>query len=100
MLWSCKRLCTVLDKQHSGQKQADLVWYAHVSDQLQKTGFQPLKSDECVIVQGKCVVVLSDKTFTDKAIKDLISAGLKIEDQGYPSDYVVVIIKDNDDGFI
>ena len=38
-----------------------------------------------------------DKTLIDKAIKDLIAAGLKIEGLGYPSDYVVVNMKKNSD---
>ena len=41
-----------------GQKQAGLVWFAHISDRLLEIGFQPLKSDECVFVHGKCVFVL------------------------------------------
>ena len=67
------------------QKQAGLVW----ADRLQEIGFQPLKSDEYVFVCSKCVFVLHvddgifmspDKTLIDKAIKDFIAAGLKIED--------------------
>ena len=82
-----------------GQKQAGLIWYSHVSDLLQEIGF-------CVFVCGKCVFVLyvddgicmsPDKMLIDKAIKDLIGVGLKIEDQRYPSNYVGVNIKKNDD---
>ena len=68
-----------------------------------------MKSDECVIVCSKYVLVLyvddgifmsSGNTLIDKAINDLIAAGLKIEDQGYPSDYVGINIKQNDDGSV
>ena len=38
-----------------------------------------------------------DKNLIDKAIKDLIAVRLKIEDQGYPLDYVGVNIKNNED---
>ena len=66
-----------------------------------------MKSDECVFVHGKCVFVLyvdngiimsPDKKLIDKAIEDFIAVGLKIKDQGYPSDYVGVNIKKNKDG--
>ena len=36
----------------------------------------------------------------DEAIRDMISVGLKIEDQGFPADYVVVNIKRSNDGSI
>ena len=86
------------------QKQLGLVLYAYISDRLQEIKFQPLKSDECVFIHGKCVFdvyvdggifMCPDKRFIDKAIKDLQAAGLKIEDQGYPSDHVGVKIKQN-----
>ena len=40
------------------------------------------------------------RTLIEKAIKDVIAVGLKIEDQGYPSDYVGINIKQNNDGSI
>ena len=92
-----------------GQKQAGLVWNSHILDKLGRIGFQPLKSDECVFVHSKCVFVLyvddgiflsPDKNLIDKAIKDLIAVGLKIEGQGYPSNYIGVNIKKNEKGSI
>ena len=68
-----------------------------------------MKSDECGFVHSKWVFVLRvvdvifispDKTLIDNVIKDLIAARLKIEEQGYPSDYICVNIKKNDDGNI
>ena len=38
-------------------KQAGFVWCAHISDVLQEILFQPLRSDECVFVHGKCVFI-------------------------------------------
>ena len=65
-----------------------------------------MKNDECVFVHSTCVFVLyvddgifmsHDKTLIDKAIEDLIAAGLKIEEQGYPSEYIGVNVEKNDD---
>ena len=83
--------------------------YSHILDRLQGIGFQPSKSDECIFVLGICVFVLyfddgifmsPDKNLIDKAIKDLIAVGLKIEDRRNPSNYVGVNIKKNEDGNI
>ena len=43
------------------------------------------------------IFMSSDKNFIDKAIKNLMVVGLKIEEQGYPLDYVGVNIKKNED---
>ena len=74
-----------------------------------KNQIKPLKSDECVFVHGKCVFVLyvddgifmsPEIIYIDKAIEDLIPAGIKVKDQGYSFDNVVVNIKKSDDGSI
>ena len=68
-----------------------------------------MTSDECVFVWGKVIFVayIDDGFFLsphphliDEAIRDLISVGLKIEDQGFPADYVGVNIKRNNGGII
>ena len=65
-----------------------------------------LVSDECVFAKEKVIFVayVDDGIFQsphphliDEAIRDLISVGLKIEDQGFPVDYVGVSIKHNKD---
>ena len=46
------------------------------------------------------IFVSPDKNLIDKTIQDLIAVILKIEDQGYPLDYIGVNIKKNEDGSI
>ena len=76
---------------------------------MQEINFQHLVSDECVFAREKVIFVayVEDGIFLclhphliDEHIRDLISVGLKIEDQGFPVDYVRVNIKNNNDGSI
>ena len=75
---------------------------------MQEINFQHLVSDECVFVREKVIfVAYVEEIFLsphphliDEAIRDLISVGLKIEDQGLPADYAGVNIKHNNDGSI
>ena len=76
---------------------------------MHKTNFKHPVSGDCVVVRGKlflsCMLMteffLSPHTcLINKAIQDLLHVGLKIDDQGFPSNYVVVNVKHNKDGSI
>ena len=101
MVWFCKR---ALDNTIYGQKQAGLEWYDHISDRIWEIGFLPLRGDKFVIIHGKCVfafyvddsILMSpEKLLIDNATQKLNALGLKMEDQGYSSDYFGINIKQN-----
>jgi hypothetical protein len=88
-----------------GQKQAGRVWNQYLVKKLHDIGFEPSSIDESVFYKGLCIfiVYVDDGIFVspkqdlvDQAIKDLTNIGLKLEDQGYPSDYVGVNINRRD----
>ena len=77
-----------------GQKQVGKVFADYRDEKLQEINFKCLVSDECVFVRDKVIVVayVDDVILInpcphliDEAIRDLISVGLKIEEQGFPA---------------
>jgi hypothetical protein len=85
-----------------GQKQAGRVWNQYMVDKLREIGFRQSQVDKCIFYCDDIIfiVYLDDKLFfgTDDdtltlIIRQLKNAGLNIEDQGHPADYVGVNIK-------
>jgi hypothetical protein len=54
------------------QKPAGREWYLHLKKKLDKTGFKPSSSDECVFYYGKTIFIV----YTD----DIIIMGLDKEE--------------------
>ncbi|KAL7474595.1 hypothetical protein ACHAW6_000565, partial [Cyclotella cf. meneghiniana] len=84
------------------QKQAGCVWNQYMTDKLHDIGFQQSQIDEYVFYHDDIIFILyrddglffgnHDATLT-LIIRQLKKAGIKIEDQGHPADYVEVNIK-------
>jgi hypothetical protein len=90
-----------------GQKQAGRVWNEFLSSKLTSLGYKASLIDDCVFYKDDIIfmVYVDDGIFlgaNDKqlinAIQDIQNAGLNIEDQGHPSDYVGVNVRKNKDG--
>ena len=84
------------------QKQAGRVWNQYMVDKLQEISFKQSKIDECVFYHDDVIfiVYVDDRLFFGNdddtltwIIKQLKDAGLNMEDQGHPADYVGVNIK-------
>ena len=104
-----KKAVLKLIKNLYGQKQAGRVWFKHLTSKLKKIGFEPSEVDECIFYKGSCVfffyvddgIFLSpDKTEVSKAIDDLKSTGLDLEDRGNISDYLGINFNYETDGTI
>jgi hypothetical protein len=84
-----------------GQKQAGRVWNGYMVTKPLDIGFQQLEVDECLFYKGDISFIFyvddgifsgsNDAQLTD-IIKQLKNAGLDVEDQGHPADYVGVNI--------
>ena len=90
-----------------GQKQAGRVWNQYMTDKLRDIGFQQSQIDECVFYRDDIIFIVyvddglffgSDDDVLTQVISKLKEAGLNIEDQGHPADYVGVNIKKAQDG--
>ncbi|KAL7480291.1 hypothetical protein ACHAW6_005987 [Cyclotella cf. meneghiniana] len=89
-----------------GQKQAGRVWNQYMTDKLRNIGFQQSQVDECVFYCNDVILIVymddglffgsHDNTLT-LIIKQLKDAGLNVEDQGHPADYVGVNIRNSRD---
>ena len=84
-----------------GQKQAGRVWNHYLVMHLLKIGFIQSKIDECVFYRKMVIfiVYVDDGIFAAivesdiyEAMADLANAGLDLEDQGSPADYIGVNI--------
>ena len=84
------------------QKQAGKVWYGCLCDTLEDIGFQQSKVDHIVYYQNNLVFLAyvdagifidPDDKAIDKAIQNILSAGLGIQDNGHLSDYMGVNIQ-------
>ena len=91
-----------------GQKQAGNVWADFLSENLFKIGFKRIKIDECMFYRGNIVFLVYvddgiffslDRTSINNVIKELQYSKLKLEDKGYPADYVGVNIKNQGDRY-
>lgn len=80
-----------------GQKQAGWVWNKHLYSKLLKHDYHQSSIDECVYYKNSTIFIcyIDDGLFLGKsdcqllkAIQELQSLGLDIEDQGHPADYV------------
>ncbi len=85
-----------------GQKQAGRVWNEYLVEKLCSIGFKPSLIDDCVFYRDDIIfmVYVNDGIFLGKddeqlktVIREIQGIGLNIEDQGHPSDYVGVNIK-------
>jgi hypothetical protein len=92
-----------------GQKQAGRVWNGYLCEKLRDIGFQPSLIDDCVFYRGNVIFIVyvddgifigADDDEITKAIREIREAGLDIEDQGHPADYVGVSIKKHRNGYI
>ena len=92
-----------------GQKQAGRVWNTYLVEKLREIGFKTSNIDECVLYRDNVIFILyvDDGIFMCKqdekitqVIEDIRKAGLNIDDQGHPADYVGVNIKQHPNGFI
>ncbi len=96
-----------LQKNIYGQKQAGRVWNEYLVEKLISLGYKSSMIDDCVFFSGDIVfmVYVDDGIFLgpddeklQSAICEIQEAGLNIEDQGHPADYVGVNIKKIKDG--
>jgi hypothetical protein len=92
-----------------GQKQAGRVWNSYLVEKLRSIGFQPSLIDECVFFRDDIIfiVYVDDGIFlgpNDQSLNNVIheisAAGLDIEDQGHPADYVGVTITKHSNGCV
>jgi hypothetical protein len=84
-----------------GQKQAGRVWNSFLVEKLLGIGFQQSMIDECVFYCNDVIFIVyvdvgifmgpNDHKISD-VIKEIKKAGLDIEDQGHPADYVGLTI--------
>ena len=91
------------------QMQGGRVWNGYLVDKLTSLGFQSSSIDECVLYKDDVIFIVyvddgifvgSDDAKITSLIKQLGQAGLDVEDQGDPADYVGVSIKRSSDGNI
>jgi len=90
-----------------GQKQAGHVWNSYQVEKLCSIGFQPSLIDECVFFRDDVIFIMyvddgiflgpNDQRLTN-IIREIRKAGLDIEDQGHPVDYVGVTITKHNNG--
>ena len=101
MSWSLRNLY--------GQKQAGRVWNEYLIEKLRSIGFTQSLIDECVFYCDDVIfiVYVDDGIFVGSSeaqlaniVTELRNIGLDIEDQGHPSDYVGVNIKQLANGSI
>jgi hypothetical protein len=91
-----------LEKNIYGQKQAGHVWNSFLVDKLTSLGFTPSFINDCVFFRNNIIFMVyvddgillgtNDSKLQD-AIKEIQDSGLSIEDQSHPADYVGVNIK-------
>jgi hypothetical protein len=90
-----------------GQKQAGRVWNEFLVDELSSLGYKSLMIDDCVFFKDDVIFMVyvdygiflcPNDEVLKQAIRDIQNAGLNIEDQGHPADYVGVNIKRTRDG--
>ena len=90
-----------------GQKQAGRVWNQYLVDKLRSLGFEQSLVDECVFYRGTTIFIVyvddgivldADESKLSTFVKELQEAGLNVEDQGHPADYVGVNIKKDQHG--
>eukprot|EP00804_Cyclotella_cryptica_P018847 CCRYP_018299-RD/>CCRYP_018299-RD protein AED:0.38 eAED:0.38 QI:0/-1/0/1/-1/1/1/0/160 len=92
-----------------GQKHAGCVWNSYLVDKLRSIGFQPSLIDECIFFCDDVIFIVyvddgiflgpNDQSLTN-VIREISAAGLDIEDQGHPADYVGVTITKHSNGCI
>ena len=105
--WNSKDYVLKLLANLYGQKQAGRVWNQYMVDKLQKNGFQQSQIEKCVFYHNDIIFIVyvdaglffstNDDTLT-VIIRQPRNAGLNIEDQGHPADYIGVNIKKTRDG--
>ena len=92
-----------------GQKQAGRVWNEYLVSKLRSIGFTQSLIDECVFYRDNVIfiVYVDDGIFVGSSVDQLANIvtelrniGLDVEDQGHPSDYVGVNIKQLSNGSI
>ena len=92
-----------------GQKQAGRVWNEYLVEKLRSIGFMQSLIDECVFYRDNVIFIVyvddgifvgSSEVQLAKIVTELRNIGLDIEDQGHPSDYVGVNIKQLSNGSI
>jgi hypothetical protein len=90
-----------------GQKQAGCVWNEFLVDKLSSLGYKSSLIGDCVFYKDDIIfmVYVDDGIFLGpddnkliQAIHDIHNAGLNIEDQGHPADYIGVNIRKAKDG--
>jgi hypothetical protein len=91
-----------LEKNIYEQKQAGCIWNSFLMDKLMSIGFTPSLIDDCIFLWDDIIFMVyvddgiflgnDDSKFQD-AIRNIQDAGLNIEDQGHPADYVGINIK-------
>ena len=91
-----------LKKYSYGQKQAEKVWFDHLSKGLFDIGFKRSEVDECVFTRGTTIFMcyVDDGIFSDpddsnidQAIQDLKKAGFDIENRGDLQDYLGIHVE-------
>ncbi|KAL7474345.1 hypothetical protein ACHAW6_000320, partial [Cyclotella cf. meneghiniana] len=76
-----------------GQDQAGCIWNSYLVEKLHSIGFQPLLIVECVFFCDDVIFIVyvflgpNNQKLT-YVIHEISEAGLDIEDQGHPADYV------------
>ncbi|KAL3786278.1 hypothetical protein HJC23_005356 [Cyclotella cryptica] len=88
---------------------AGYVWNSYLVEKLRSIGFQPSLIDECVFFHDDVIFIVyvdngiflgpNDQSLTD-VIHEISDAGLDIEDQGHPADYIGVTITKHSNGCI
>ena len=96
-----------LEKNIYRQKQAGRVWNSFLVDNLMSIEFTPSLINDSVFFPDDIIFMVyvdngiflgnNDLKFQD-VILDIQDAGLNIEDQGHPADYVIVNIRKPKDG--
>jgi hypothetical protein len=85
-----------------GQKQAGRVWNEYLVEKLISLGYKSSMIDDCVFFRGDIIFMIyvddgiflgPDDEKLQVAIREIQEAGLNIEDQGHPANYVGVNIK-------
>jgi hypothetical protein len=90
-----------------GQKQAGHEWNKFLVERLSSLGYMALLIADCVFFKDDIIFMVyvvdgiflgPDDEQLKQAIRDIQNAGLNIEDQGPPADYVGINIKKTKDG--
>ena len=97
-----ERLCSKLNKNLYGSKQASKLWFEHLQRGLRKQGFKQSKADVCMFYKGNTIFVVyvddgilirPNKDEIDNIIKSL-KEDYDLTDKGNLNEYLGIKIKE------